>query len=203
MKIMIRLGMLFYSAVTLFVIFTLFIFVFNLLPYDYLMDLLSFMYFDTIARIFFAFVALVFLLTNHIFWGAISGIQQKGKTIAFDNPSGRVTVSLTAMEDLIRRVISRVPEVKEVRSSITAGKKGLEIIARLVLNTDVNIPEMTSNLQELVKRKIQDTIGIEETIIVKVDVVKIIPSAKSRHQKSQEEPKEEIDSHVPFQGYRA
>ena len=115
------------------------------------------------------------------------------------------SVSLTAMEDLVRRAISMVPEVKDVRSSITAGKKGLSINSRLVLNADVNIPEMTSRLQDLVKRKIQDTIGIEETVVVRVHIVKITPEGKARRHKHKDKEEKEQTSEptVPFQGYRA
>ena len=90
-----------------------------------------------------------------------------------------------------------------MRASIAAGRKGLDISSRLVLNTDVNIPEMTSNLQELVKRKIQDTIGIEEAVVVQVHVTKIVAEGgKSRRMKEKE--KDSLpDASVPFQGYRA
>ena len=108
------------------------------------------------------------------------------------------------MEDLVKRVIAGVPEVKEVRSSITAGKRGLNVEARIILNKDVNIPEMTSRLQEVVKRKVQNTIGLEEEVVVRVHVFKIIPSHKAKQNKPKEEDDAEVeDNAVPFQGYRA
>ena len=138
-----------------------------------------------------------------MFFNVFSDKQQRGKTIAFDNPSGRVSVSLSAMEDLVKRVIAGVQEVREVRSSITVGKKGLNVEARIILNRDVNIPEMTSRLQELVKRKIQNTIGLEEDVVVRVHVFKIIPSRKTKQSKAKDDDAEVSDNAVPFQGYRA
>jgi uncharacterized alkaline shock family protein YloU len=202
MKVTVRLAVLFYMTTMLFIGCFTVLFVSNLIPFQDVMNTLQYIYYDENMRGVFGIVAAGMLLINYIFARSISGNQERGKTIAFDNPAGRVSVSLVAMEDLVRRVIARVPEVKEVRSSITAGKKGLSINSRLVLNADVNIPEMTSRLQDLVKRKIQDTIGIEETVVVRVHIVKIIPDNKARRHKEKEENETPPEPTVPFQGYR-
>ena len=52
------------------------------------------------------------------------GVIQKEKTIAFENPDGQVTISLSAIEDFIKRAMKQLPEVKESRPSVKAGKKG-------------------------------------------------------------------------------
>lgn len=203
MKLMVRFAFLFYFITALFLGVSLGLFVLNLVPFSDVADLLFVIYYDPQLRIIFGIIALALLMKNYIFAKVIFGTQQKGKIIAFDNPAGRVSVSLTAMEDLIRRVIARVPEVKEVKSAITAGKKGLEVESRLILNADVNIPEMTSKLQDIVKRKIQNTIGIEEEVIVRIHVVKIIPDNKARRRKIDNDDDAESETNVPFQGYRA
>lgn len=203
MKIMVRLGVLFYMVITLFLGCFIALFALNLIPFQEVTGILSVIYYDQNIRGISGIVAVLILAMNHLFARAISGNQERGKTIAFDNPAGRVTVSLTALEDLIRRVISKVPEVREARSSISAGKKGFVIKSRLVLNTEVNIPEMTARVQEIVKRKVQDTIGVEEAIVVRVDIVKII-SSKSviKESKKKDESEQSPEPTVPFQGYR-
>lgn len=134
----------------------------------------------------------------------ISGTRQKERTIAFDNPSGRVSVSLGAVEDLIKRMMYRLAEIGEARLHIIATKKGIETDVRLTLKADVNIPELTSRLQELVKSKIQEILGIEEAVIVRIHVVKIA-SEESKSLKNKREGSEgkiESSTSAPFHGYR-
>jgi uncharacterized alkaline shock family protein YloU len=130
----------------------------------------------------------------------ISGVQQKERTIAFDNPSGRVTISLNAVEDLIRRLMYRLPEIKEIRPNIIATKKGLEVDARVTLKADTNIPDLTSRLQDLVRSKIQDIIGIDETVTVQIHVVKILTD-ENKGKSKKDEGGSRQDFTVPFQGY--
>ena len=80
------------------------------------------------------------------------------RTIAFENPAGGVTVSLTALEDLIKRLIGQVPEVKEIRPYMIATRKGLEVDVKMVLRHEVNIPELTARFQDLVRRKIEECV---------------------------------------------
>ena len=207
MKVVARLGMMFYLILTMFVGVLLVLFVSHYkgyapLPLKDVLVYLQAIHLDPEKRIVVAGLGFLILWLNFIFIKAMSDEQQREKTIAFDNPTGRVSVSLDALEDLTRRVIAGVGEVREVRSSIRVGKKGLEIDARLVLNTDVNIPEMTAHLQDLVKRKVQDTIGIEETPTVRIHISKIIPGQrKPKRPKENGEAKEE-QLNVPYQGYR-
>jgi len=205
MKFMIRLGVVFYVTIILVLSCVMVLLVLNAIPFELIVDLLELAYYDINIRLIVGATAIVILLVNHIFSRTILGEQQRGKIIAFDNHSGRVSVALSALEDLVKKEIFLVREVKEAKIKILVGRRGLDVAARLSLNTDVNIPEMTSNLQELVKKKIQNTIGIEETVTVRVHVVKIVPEGrkpKSPKASEEAEPKVEAPS-VPFPGYRA
>lgn len=202
MRVVARLGVLFYMSMLLLIGCALIAFALHLVPVEETSLLMDQLYRDRNARWIIAAVAVLILVKNYVYARAILGDQQREKTIAFDNPAGRVSVSLVAMEDLTRQVILLAPEVKEARVDVLAGKKGVDVVARLVLNADVNIPEITARLQDSVRSKIQDIIGLEETIAVRIHVVKIVPQeAKTRRGK---EPKAEPqDPTIPFQGYRA
>ncbi|MDP2653873.1 MAG: alkaline shock response membrane anchor protein AmaP [Candidatus Omnitrophota bacterium] len=202
MRFMAWLGLWFYKvAIALLAIFFAF-FVFQKIGFQDVVDVLYVVYHEDQARVITGAAVVVVLFLNFLFSSAISGRQQREKTIAFDNPSGRVTVSLAAVEDLIKRVTYRIPEVKEIRPTIVATKKGLNIAVRVALNSDVSIPEVTARLQETIKRKIQETIGLDESVNVKIDIVKILTEdRKSRHSKDKGEA--DTDANLPFQGYRA
>jgi uncharacterized alkaline shock family protein YloU len=146
-----------------------------------------------------------FIMLISLLWAKlIYARRQKERTIAFDNPSGPVSVSLNAMEDLIRRIVVRVPEIKEIRPTIVATKKGLDIENRLILRSDVNIPETTARLQELIRSKVQDVIGIDGKINIRIHVIKII-SEDLKYKKEKGKAEIEVDPTptVPFRGYRA
>ncbi len=146
-----------------------------------------------------------FIMLVSLFWAnLIYARRQKERTIAFDNPAGPVSVSLSAMEDLIRRIVVRVPEIKEIRPTIIATKKGLDVEIKLILRTDVHIPEMTAKLQDLIRSKIQDVIGLEGKINIRIHVVKIIAEdLKYRRDKGKAEIEVDPTPTVPFRGYRA
>jgi uncharacterized alkaline shock family protein YloU len=141
----------------------------------------------------------VFLIIVSLFIAQVSlGKMQREKTIAFNNPNGQVTVSLSAIEDFIRRLSSDMTEIKDLRSNVIAGKKGIEINARISLWADSNIPQITENIQEIIKNRIQEMLGIEESIVVKVHVGKILKKETKRLSKRQKEETEE--KVVPFRG---
>lgn len=170
-------------------------------PREGLVLWLNFLYTDEQARWLLGGTGLGLLALNSMFMRAIIGEETRGKTIAFDNPSGRVTVSLSAMEDLVRRLVSREPEVKEVRSTISARKRRLEADVRVVLNADSNIPDLTQRLQDMVRSKIQDTIGLEESVVVRMHVTKIVMDYKNKADKEKGRGLK-MDDSLPFQGYR-
>jgi uncharacterized alkaline shock family protein YloU len=125
------------------------------------------------------------------------GKIQREKTIAFTTPSGQVTISLVAIEDFIKRLTHHIPEVKELKSDVTATKKGIEVYARVALWSNMNIPETTEKIQEIIRRRIQEMLGIEETLTIKVHVAKIITKEEVEKEKKRVEEPE-----IPFRGWR-
>jgi len=204
MKFLSRLAVSFYIVTILFVCSFLLLFALNLIPIDELIYFISTIETNYQVKSVFGLIGLLLLWINFICARVISGEHQKEKTIAFDNPSGRVSVSLTAMEDLVKRLVVRLPEIREVKPVIVASKRGILIEARLVLRTETNLPNMTLKLQELIKGKIQDIVGIEEQITVKVHVTKIIlEENKEKRQKEKSKSEDKTEPNIPFRGYRA
>lgn len=130
----------------------------------------------------------------------LTGKIQGEKTIPFNNPAGQVTVSLSAVEDLIKRLASQVMEIKESRSSVRAVKKGLlEVYLRITLRSETNIPDLTSNLQDMIKRKLHEILPIEKEILVNIHVAKII--SRENKEDDNKEDREFKSPTIPFQGY--
>jgi hypothetical protein len=202
MRLFIRLAIFFYVFVLSLVGFTALLVLAHCVDYVAYLNFLQFIYQDGNASTLAAVIIAATLLISLVFARVIYGRQEQERLIHFDNALGRVTISISAIEDLIRRLVIHTPQIKEIRPNIVSVKKGLDIEIRLVLRSDVNIPEMTADLQDIIKRKVQDVIGSEETIKIRVHVIKIVSESFTDGKGRGNEDQGGV-SPVPFHGYRA
>ena len=199
MRLFTILGIIFYTTVLSLIGAASIALSLNWLPMQDVYGMLEYLQSNPQARIVLGGTGSLLILITFSFAQLILGKIQRERTIAFANPSGQVTIALSAVEDLIIRLVRHIPEVKEVRPDVIAGKKGIEIDLRLILKSDVNIPELTMQLQEMTKSKVQEILGIEEQIVVKIHVMKIISYDEKSKKKKETENEEPT---VPYSSYR-
>lgn len=167
--------------------------------------------------------AVFVMLLNLLFYCLLSTSVKRDRVISFDNPNGRVSVSLYALEDLVKRTILQFDEIKDNKPTIRVASRVLRIRVPIVLKSDVQIPEVTSRVQAEVLKKIRDTIGGSQKIDISVYVNKIQqkklkpkapaprPVQAAPESKTAESPKKDPESRnektdgpvIPFQGPRA
>lgn len=179
-------------------------FAFHLIDLKDIIVMLILAYRDMQIRLITSLSGFVFILLSLLTARNLTGKMQREKTIAFNNPNGEVTVTLSAVEDLIKRLASQLPEIKDARADVKATKKGIDVNMKIILCTETSIPDFTTRLQEIVASKIQDVFGIEEMINVKIHVAKIISleeKSKKKKEKNQEQLKQE-DIGIPYQGIK-
>lgn len=145
----------------------------NFIQQDAIIDTVVMIYATINMRMILCITGAMLILISLMVVQLRMGTIQREKTIAFENPDGQVTIALSAIEDFIKRAIKQLPEVKELKPNVKAGKKGILIVNRVTLFSDVNIPETTEKIQNIVKSRVQDMLGVEEPITIKVNVVKI------------------------------
>jgi len=192
------LSILFYTIIFAFIGTLAMAFAFHLIDINELMTQLAYAYNDLRMRLITGLSGLVFILLSFSATQVITGKIQLEKTIAFNNPNGQVTITLSAVEDLIKRLAHQLSEIKDAKADVKATKKGIDIRLRVVLRSETNIPDFTARLQDLIASKIQEVFGIDEPINVKIHVAKIIGFEDK--QKKRSEKNEEID--VPYQGLK-
>jgi uncharacterized alkaline shock family protein YloU len=141
---------------------------------------------------------ILLILISFSFANLILGRFQREKTIAFNTPAGPVTIALSAVEDLIKRMGHIIPQIKELRPNVVAKKNKIEADLRVILKSEANIPELTSQLQEITRVKIQEVLGVEEQIIIRIHIAKIA-ATEEREKKKKDFGKEEPA--IPFGGY--
>lgn len=206
MRVLIRLGVFFHILVISIIGLLFLSFLAGYLPFENVLNALFTVYYDSYYAIIASLVTAIIILKTLFFGRLIYGRQRKERTIAFDNPSGQVSISLSALEDLIRRLSVSTTGIKEIRPNVVATKKGLSVEIRLILKADVNIPDLTRELQEAIKQKIQDVIGLEESVNIRVHVFKIVyddPKVK-RHKEKEKTNDQEVKTeqpHAPYHGF--
>jgi len=97
----------------------------------------------------------------------------KMPVVAFSNPLGEVRVAYDALEGYVKSLSTEIHEIKDAKPQVVAGRDGIEIHARLVVERDVNLPELTSKFQDLVSRYVKDVMGIDSITTIKVYVQRI------------------------------
>ncbi|MFH0791472.1 MAG: alkaline shock response membrane anchor protein AmaP [Candidatus Omnitrophota bacterium] len=199
MRIFNVLGILFYATVLILIGLILIIFSLNLLLPQDISNLLVYLQDSFNTRLIVGLSGLLLILISFSFAQLILGKFQREKTIAFHTASGEVTIALSAVEDLIKRTVVFIPEIKELRPDVVASKRGIVVDLRVILKGEANLPELTGRLQEITKAKIQEVLGIEEEIIVKIHIAKIISSEEGQKRKKETEGVEEPA--IPFGGY--
>ena len=174
-------------------------FAIHLVDLNDIMGRLSYSYNDLRMRIILGASGFIFILLGFGAAQIITGKIQREKTIAFTNPNGQVTVTLSAVEDLIKRLSFQLREIKEAKADVKATKKGIDVRMRVVLRSETNIPDFTAKLQEIIASRIQEVFGIDEPINVKIHVAKIV-TTEDKGKKPIEKTQEDIP--IPYQGIK-
>ena len=192
------LGIIFYSTIITLIGIALIFFSFNKLQPQDVAQLFAYLQESVSSRLVVGLTGLLLIVISVSFAQIILGKFQREKTIAFPTASGEVTVALTAVEDLIRRLSSVLPEVKELRPNVIARKGALVVDLRVTLRTGTNIPDLTNRLQEMIRSEIERVLGLEQEPVINVHIAKIV-SAEEKDKKRKEFEKQETP--IPFGGY--
>jgi hypothetical protein len=198
-------AIIFYVFIISIVGFTSMLFLAHTIDIHAYLNFLSFIYNDPQANTIAGFIVAATMFISFIFARFIYGRQERERNIFINNPLGRVTISVSAIEDLIRNMAVRNPQIKEIKPDITSGKRSLNVDIKLILRSATNIPDLTEDLQDTVKRKIQEVIGGEERINIRVHVIKIasdVLRATSGGQRDYDD-EDAGEASVPFHGYKA
>ena len=151
---------------------------------DSIINLMSYLSQTSNIRLTIALTGLFLILINISIAQLSIGKLRKHKTIAFENPNGQVTISLVAIEDYIKKLTHNMTEIKDMKSNISAGRSGIEVVSKAVLYSDANIPEITEKIQNAIKYRLQEMLGIEETVAVKIHVIKVVERSKKVEKKN-------------------
>lgn len=86
--------------------------------------------------------------------------EHRGDYVIQKTTSGEMRVSLIAVQDILHKALSLHPDVKVQSLGIIKGRKGLEVDARVISLSTVDIPQIAKSLQSSIKEQMQHAIGM-------------------------------------------
>ncbi|MFA6308504.1 MAG: alkaline shock response membrane anchor protein AmaP [Clostridia bacterium] len=120
------------------------------------------------SRILLFDVAFVLLILSVLF--LLSGIKSNKdrKAISKFSNIGEIKISLTSIENIALAAAKRLNGVKESKAVVNKTNEGVSIVIKTLIVSDMNIPELSEDIQAKVKSLVEQTTGI------KVNEVKVI-----------------------------
>jgi hypothetical protein len=122
--------------------------------------------------------------------------SRREKSIPFESPEGKVSITLFALEDMLKKMLEERKEVSHIKPKVFLRKNGriIEVFARGVLMTEVNLVEFIREIQEKVKEKMDVLLGEDRQVRVNLEIRKVnLGEIK--------ETTEEQEPEIPFRNY--
>lgn len=120
-----------------------------------------------------ALVGLIFILMGIVFSKMLVKQGRETDAIIFQSDIGPVVVSVSAVEDVVKKVLKRFPVIKESKLKTSLRPKEVQINLRLALWAGGEVPKLLAELQEEVGRRMKRLLGSENRVIVVCDVYHI------------------------------
>jgi hypothetical protein len=122
-------------------------------------------------------------------------LYRRERSIVSQSQYGKVSITLFAVEDMLKNMLETEKGFSHVRPRVIATKRGTDVIIRGNLNSEVNFPTFTEEVQGKVKEKLQNLLGEEKEIKVKIEIRKMVFKGNKKIVEEQKEPE------IPYRYY--
>lgn len=149
---------------------------------------------DFSSRIIFFLIGTILILFCLQYIQTLLRRCRRNKSITFESPEGKVSITLSAIEDMLRKLLEERKEVSHVRPKVFLRKNLIEVVIRGVLTSEVNLVEFTKEIQESVKEKMHILLGEDKQVKVNLEIRKVIVGGKTALA-------DEKEPEIPFRNY--
>ncbi len=105
-------------------------------------------------------VAILFTVLGLAMLALSMGRSSQPRAVISESPLGQVRVSMAAIDALVRKAAGSIRGVREVETDLNVDKLGLNIGLRVLVASDLSIPQLTAQVQEAVSSYVEQTVGI-------------------------------------------
>lgn len=116
---------------------------------------------------------LVFLVSVRFFYISIRRGRSHAPSIDQRTDFGDIRISLETVENLTLKSAARVKGIKDLKTKVKIAESGMEILIRAVVDGESSIPQLTEEVQRVVKGHVEEITGIP-VAVVSVYVANII-----------------------------
>lgn len=147
------------------------------------------LYMSPIRSIQTGFVGLLFITIGLAFSKILVKRGRPQEAVIFQSEIGPIVVSVTAIEDIAKKVLKRFHLVKEWKIKTMIRGKKVELKLRLVLWSGSRVTELLSEIQTEIRSRMKKLLGRENQVEVTCDVLRIedhessIPEIESEQDK--------------------
>ncbi len=126
------------------------------MPFDLLLDYNQ----DPTGRLVTGMIGLLFLVASlRLLYSAFG--QRRAGQIILDTEMGEVKISLKAVENLVNKVGKQVKGIRDVKATVGGNEKQVKVTLYAWVQPESNVPEVTAELQDTIKRQVRNVIGVE------------------------------------------
>ncbi|NLJ33687.1 MAG: alkaline shock response membrane anchor protein AmaP [Firmicutes bacterium] len=130
----------------------------GLISLDFLGTSISHLY----GRLDAGIVALFFLLSCiRLLFIALGPRGRAARSIVSRNEMGEIKISFAALENLIKKSVREVKEVRETSTKVFPLPGGVKVRLRAVVSPKNNIPAISREIQEVVGARVKEIMGID------------------------------------------
>ena len=126
--------------------------------------------------VFWSLVAVIVVIGLRLLWVSLrpSKTKKSSYVVLREGALGQVNLSLQAIESLVEKVVAQMSGVKEVKPSVMTVPDGIGISIKVAVTPDVNMPQLTEEMQNKVKSRIYEVTGLTiNTIKVVIENISV------------------------------
>ncbi|MDD4956003.1 MAG: alkaline shock response membrane anchor protein AmaP [Candidatus Omnitrophica bacterium] len=101
-------------------------------------------------------------------------IYRRERSIVSESEYGKVSITLFAIEDMLKNMLETEKGFSHTRPRVCAGKRGVTVVIRGNVNSEVNFLSFTKEVQERVREKLLNLLGEGKDIKVKIEIKKML-----------------------------
>lgn len=130
-------------------------------------------YENPIQSLHLGFIGVLFIVVGLIFSKMLVKKGRESDAIIYQGESGPMIISVTAVEDVIKKVLKRIHMVKEWKAKTLIHGKDLEIKLRLVLWSGAGVPKLLAEIQDEIGDRLRKMLGPDNRFEILCDVQRI------------------------------
>ncbi len=104
--------------------------------------------------------------------------RKRERYLAFDNEGGTVSISTEAIADYIAKLAPEFPSIVRMRPNVRPRRGGVDLLVDLRVKAGSQVHEMCGLLQQRVRERVVEGLGITEVRRVEVNVRDIVSEHK-------------------------